>query len=240
MRKPAPDQLALVVYDDPAELPVHERPHSRLLREGAPACSAVELLQVLIGGPHAERAARRLLAHCQDLRGIATRSAFELADLTEGLGQAKAAQLIASFEIGRRLFGQPRDTRQQIRTPADAAEILTPRLSLLEQEEVHVLLLDTRNRLIHPTSLLIYRGSLSSASMRVCEVFREAIRHNAASIILAHSHPSGDPTPSSEDLACTKELIKAGKLLDITLADHIVIGHGSSHVSMRERGLGFE
>ena len=242
MAKPtaASEQMPLVIYNDPAELPAHEQPRARLLSEGAPACSAAELLQVLIGGPSAERAARQLLEQCHDLHGIATRSAFELADLVHGLGHAKAAQLKASFEIGRRLFSQVRDARHQIRTPADAAHLLIPRLSLLEQEEVHVLLLDTRNRLICPTSLRIYRGNLSSASMRTCEVFREAIRHNAASIILAHSHPSGDPSPSADDCACTKELVKAGRLLDITLADHIVIGHGSSYVSMRERGLGFE
>ena len=239
MRKPNADQLSLVVYNDPAELPTHEQPRARLLSEGALACSTLELLQVLIGGPNAERAARRLLEHCYDLRGIANRSVLELADVAHGMGQAKAAQLKASFEIGRRLFSEPRETRQQIRTPADAAQILIPRLSLLEQEEVHVLLLDTRNRLIYPNSLLIYKGSLNAASMRTCEVFREAIRHNAKSIILAHAHPSGDPSPSSDDLACTKELVKAGRLLDIELADHLVIGHGN-YVSMRERGLGFD
>ena len=239
MSKPNVDQLSLVVYSDPAELPTHEQPRARLLRDGAPACSTLELLQVLIGGPSAERASRQLLERCLDLRGIANRSILELADLTHGLGQVKAAQLKASFEIGRRLFSQPSESRAQIRTPADAAQILIPCLSLLEQEEVNVLLLDTRNRLICPNSLLIYKGSLNAASMRTCEVFREAIRHNANSIILAHCHPSGDASPSSDDLACTKELAKAGRLLDIELADHIVVGHGT-YVSMRERGLGFD
>ena len=234
------EQLSLVVYANPPELPVQERPHARILRDGATACSTAELLQVLIGGPDAETAARQLLDQCRDLRGVAQKSIYELAQLVHGLGEGKASRLKASLELGKRLFAAANEQRLQIRTPADAANLLMPTLSLLEQEEVHVLMLDSRNRLIG-SPVMIYKGQINSASMRVCEVFREAIRHNAKSIVVAHNHPSGDPSPSSDDVFVTKELCKAGKLLDIDVLDHVVIGViGSGWVSLKERGLGFE
>ena len=129
-----------------------------------------------------------------------------------------------------------------VRSPAQAAyhlmnHVFTPFASF-DQEELWSLLINSKNRITHEA--MIYRGNLNQLHVRLAEIFKPAIRYNAASFILAHNHPSGDPTPSSEDLACNRELIKAGKLLDIEVADHIVIGHGSSHVSMRERGLGFE
>jgi DNA repair protein RadC len=200
-------------------------------------CSTLELLQVVIGGPKAERAARALLDRCQDLRGIARHSVGELAGLASGLGEGKASQIKAGLELGRRLFAVTDTPRPQIKTPADAAHILIPLLSLLDQEEVHTMQLDTRNRVISIT--LLYRGSLNTASMRVGEVWKEAIRVNAAAIVIAHNHPSGDPSPSAEDIQVTKTLKEAGKLLDVELLDHIVIG-GARYVSMKERGLGFE
>ena len=109
-------------------------------------------------------------------------------------------------------------------------------MGLLEQEEVHTMLLDTRNRLI--ASPMIYRGALNACNMRIAEVFREAIRQNAASLIIAHNHPSGDPSPSADDVNVTHELVKAGKMLDIELLDHLVIAQ-NRHVSLKERGLGF-
>lgn len=190
------EQLSLVVYANPPELPVQERPHARILREGPSACSTVELLQVLIGGPDAETAARQLLEQCHDLRGLAQKSIYELAQLVHGLGEGKASRLKASLELGRRLFTVAGEQRLLVKTPSDAAQLMMPKLALLEQEEVHVLLLDTRNRMIGQP-VMVYRGSLNSANMRMCEVFREAIRHNAKSIVLFHNHPSLDPTPST-------------------------------------------
>lgn len=208
----------------------------RLLRDGPAMCSNVELLQVVIGGPNAERTARILLDQCRDLRGIASHSAADLANQIFGLGHIKAAQLHASVELGKRMFALATETRAQIKTPADAAQIFIVEMSLLEQEEVRTMQLDTRNRVM--SIEMIYRGSLNAASMRVCEVFRVAIRSNAASIIIAHNHPSGDPTPSAEDIAVTKALADAGKLLDIELLDHIVVGQ-NRYVSLKERGLAF-
>jgi DNA repair protein RadC len=226
-----------VIYNEPEALPPAERPQARILRDGPAVCSTLELLQVVIGGADAERAARSLLDRCQDLRGIARHSVNELAGMTHGLGQGKAAQLKAGLELGRRLFAVTDSPRPQIKTPADAAQLLIPLLSLLDQEEVHTMQLDTRNRVMSIT--LLYRGSLNSASMRVGEVFKEAIRVNAAALVIAHNHPSGDPSPSAEDIHVTKTLVSAGKLLDIEFLDHIVVG-GPRYVSMKERGLGFE
>ena len=230
------EQMSFVIYEPPGELPECDRPRTRLLRDGAAVCSTVELLQVLIGGRYAERAARQLLGHGQDLRGIASMPVRELASRVEGLGEKKALQLKACFELGKRLFTQPAATRPQIKTPADAAQLLMPEVGLLDQEEVRVIMLDTRNRILATT--MVYRGALNMASMRVCELFKEAIRLNAASIILIHNHPSNDPTPSAEDVRVTKEVIKAGQLLDIELLDHLVLT-ADCYVSLKERGLAF-
>ena len=231
-------QLSLVIYQPPAELPVQERPSARLLREGAAACNTVELLQVLIGGNDAERVARDLLSQCQDLRGMVHKSVLELSLAVHGLGESKAARLKACLELGRRLMLQASEQRLQIRTPSDAAQLLMPTLGLLEQEEVWVVLLDSRNRVI--ATAMIYRGALNSANMRICEVFREAIRQNACSLVISHNHPSMDPTPSVNDIHVTKELVKAGRILDLEVVDHLVIGGTNSFVSLKERGLGFE
>ena len=233
-----PAQMSLVVYQAPAELPEPERPSARVLREGAAACNTVELLQVLLGGNDAERVARDLLYRCQDLRGMAHKSVLELSLSVRGLGESKAARLKACLELGKRLMLQVAESRPQIKSPSDAAHLLMPTLGLLEQEEVWVVLLDSRNRVISTT--MIYRGALNSASMRVCEVFREAIRQNACTMIVSHNHPSSDPTPSANDIHVTKELVKAGKILDLEVVDHLVIGGTNSFVSLKERGLGFE
>ena len=139
-------------------------------------------------------------------------------------------QLNEELEYGRA------NERPTITNPSDAAELLAPFLAPLEQEEVWVILLDTRNRVIHLDQ--VYRGSLNVSMFRVGELYREAIRRNAAGIILAHNHPSSDCSPSSEDVACTRSVIEAGDLIDIPLLDHVIIGK-TSFVSLKERGLAF-
>ena len=230
-------QLPLVVYDPPVSLPDAEQPSARLLRDGPAACSTLELLQVILGGPQAERAARELLAHCRDLRSIALRSPHELATSIYGLGEKKAALVKACLELGKRMMTHMPEARPQIKTPADAARLLMPEIGHLEQEEVWVLLLDARNRMIGMSR--IYRGNLNSANMRVNELFREAIRNNAASIVLSHNHPSQDCSASSDDVFVTKEVVKAGKLLDIDCVDHLICC-AASFYSLKEHGLGFE
>jgi DNA repair protein RadC len=126
--------------------------------------------------------------------------------------------------------------REQIKSPADVAALLMVEMSHLDQEELRVLNLDTKNRIQSITT--VYRGSVNSAQVRISELFKEAIRLNSAAIIVVHSHPSGDPTPSPEDILVTRQIVEAGKLLDVDTLDHVVIGRGR-WVSMRERGLGF-
>jgi DNA repair protein RadC len=221
------------------ELPSSERPRERLLALGAEALSDTELLAIVfhsgVGKENALRLAQRLLKEFDDLPGLARAEKAELMAV-KGLGPAKVAQLKAALELGRRLPLKTADERYQIRSPADAAHYMMGRMSLLEQEELHVMLLDTKNRIQGTEE--VYRGSLNTTQIRVGELFRKAIRTSTNSIIIVHNHPSGDPSPSPDDIAVTKMIADAGKLLDIELLDHLVIG-GQRFVSLKERGLGF-
>lgn len=236
MNNKNPNQESLVIYDPPAALPRHEHADVRLLRDGPAALSVAELLEVVIGGAKAECVARLLLNRSLDLRAIMNMSAHELARSVPGLSRSKAIKLKACLELGKRVATMQVDVRPQIKSPADAARLLQTQMGLLEQEEVHVALLDVRNRLI--TAQMIYRGSQNSSAIRPCELFKEAIRVNAAAIIMLHNHPSTDPSPSHDDIACTREVIKAGKLLGIEVLDHLILG-GNKWVSLKERGLAF-
>jgi DNA repair protein RadC len=155
----------------------------------------------------------------------------------KGMGTAKAAQLKAAIELGRRLLISSPDARPQITSPLDAANLLMLEMGGLEQENLRILLLDTKNRVI--ASPTVYVGNVNSSIIRVSEVFREAIRENATALIVAHNHPSGDPTPSPEDVQVTRSIVEAGFLLGIEVLDHLVIGH-QRFVSLKERGLGFD
>jgi DNA repair protein RadC len=153
-----------------------------------------------------------------------------------GVGPAQTARIKAALEFGRRLMLTAPEDRYTIRSPGDIAQLLMAEMSNLEQEHFKVLLLDTRNRMIDDITL--YIGSLNASHIRVAEVFRDAIRQNAATIIVVHNHPSGDPTPSPEDVEVTRQLVAAGNLVDIELLDHLIIGR-QQFVSLRERGMGF-
>jgi DNA repair protein RadC len=221
------------------ELPSSERPRERLLHYGANALSSAELLAIVLRtGTRDEnvvRMAQRLLGSFGGLAGLVRASAQELIG-EKGLGPAKVTQLKAALELGRRMLVQSPDERPQIRSPADAANLVMSEMGLLEQEELRVMLLDTKNRVI--TTEKVYRGSLNTSLIRVGELFRHAIRANCLSLIVLHNHPSGDPTPSPEDVAVTRQIVEAGKLLDIEVLDHLIIGQ-QRFVSLKERGLGF-
>lgn len=223
-----------------ADLPADDRPRERLASLGAGALSNAELLAILlrvgVAGENAVRLAERILAHLGGLRGLHRASETDLREV-RGVGQAKAAQLLAALELGRRISLATPDERLAIRSPADAANLLMYQLSALPQEYLYVILLDTRNRVIGAPRE-IYHGSLNTSLIRVGEVFRDAIKANAAAIIVAHNHPSGDPSPSPEDVAVTRAIVEAGKLLDVDVLDHLVIAAGR-FVSLKERGLGF-
>ncbi|MBM3272538.1 DNA repair protein RadC [Candidatus Kaiserbacteria bacterium] len=220
---------------DASALPLREQPAQRVLADSR-ACNNVELLAALIGGPHQIETATALLAKFDSVFGIVSASVADIASV-RGIGNTTAARLKAALELGlRAMHAQPE--RVQINSPADAANVLRPCFLGQEQEHVYVLMLDTRNRVIGQP-VLVYKGSLNMSMIRVGELFREAIRWNAASIIMAHSHPSGDPSPSPDDVAVTRMVVEAGKLLDIAAHDHLIIGSGTRFVSLKERGLGF-
>jgi len=221
------------------DMPSGDRPRERLAYAGASALSNAELLAIILrvgsGGENVLMLAQRLL-NTYGLAGLARKSIAELSGV-KGLGEAKIVQVKAAFELGRRLLLSAPDERPQIRTPMDAANILTTEMALLEQEELRVMLLDTRNRVLAVST--VYVGSLNTTMIRVSEVFREAIRRNAAALIVAHNHPSGDPSPSAEDVSVTHEIITVGRLLDIEVLDHLIIGR-QRFVSLKEQGLAFE
>lgn len=222
------------------DYPIQERPRERLEQYGPGALSLTELLAVVIGTGHADehvlKLAERLLVTFGTVTGLAKATSTELKSVT-GVGEVKAARIQASIELGKRAFGTTSKERPRIVSPADAANLLMPEMMLLEQEHLRAILLDTRNNVIRvPT---IYIGSLYTSVVRVAEIFRPAIRHNAAALIIAHNHPSGDPSPSPEDIAVTRKVVEAGDLLSIDVLDHLIIGH-NQYVSLREKGLGYD
>jgi DNA repair protein RadC len=193
------------------------------------------LLRVGVEGMNSVELGEYILHELGGLRGIQRASFAEVCNL-HGLGPAKAAQLKAAIELGRRLNLEVSDLNDAISSPADAAELVRYEMQGLVQEQLWVILLDTRNRKMWIDK--VYTGSLNSSMVRIAELFRAAIQRSAASIILVHNHPSGDASPSPEDAALTRSAVQAGKLMDIEVLDHLVIGHGT-FVSMKEKGLGF-
>lgn len=221
------------------DLSVSERPRERLAELGAQALSHAELIAILlrvgIEGENAVQMGQRLLQELGGLHGLHRASMLELSQ-QKGLGMAKAAQIKAAIELGMRIHSLMPEERPSVSSPADAAALVQYEMSALAQEHLRVINLDTRNRVINIDKL--YVGSLNASTVRVGEIFKPGIQRNAASIIVLHNHPSGDPTPSPEDISLTRSIVQAGKLLDIEVLDHLVIGQGR-WVSMKERGLGF-
>lgn len=222
------------------EMPSEDRPREKLSRFGPGSLTDSELLAILlrtgVQGENVLTLSQRLLRDYGGLTGLSRVPLSQLCEL-RGMGEAKATMLKAALEIGRRLLLAEPDQRLQVRSPGDLANPLMLEMAGLEQEHLKLVMLDNKNRVLKMQTM--YVGTINSSHIRIAEVFREAIRQNAAGIIIAHNHPSGDPTPSPEDVRVTEELIKAGKLLDIELLDHLVIGH-QRFVSLRERRLAFK
>ena len=220
------------------ELPRAERPRERLLDLGARALTATELLAILIGSGTVRRSALTLASEVLASADGSLRrlSAQPVAALTaiSGLGGARAMAIHAALELGRRLSIEARDEGAPLRSPRDVWTAYAPRLEDLPVEEFHVAVLDSQHRL--ERDITVTRGILNSSLVHPREVFREAIAERAAAIILVHNHPSGDPTPSADDRAITSQLVAAGRLLDIPVADHVVIGRGR-YLSFAEGGL---
>ena len=218
------------------ELLSTDQPRNRLLAHGAAALSDAELLAVITGVRCLETTQRLLIA-VGGLRGLLAISTAELQQLVRGISVGRAAQLKAAIELGRRVACDDQAQRRQIKSPADIADLLLLEMSHLDQEQLRTVLLDTKNRIQAINT--VYIGSLNMSMVRVGEVFKEAVRRNSSALIVVHNHPSGDATPSPEDVLVTREIVQAGKLLDTDVLDHLIIGHGV-WVSLRERGLGFD
>ncbi|NWJ94357.1 MAG: DNA repair protein RadC [Chloroflexi bacterium] len=222
------------------EMPDEDRPREKLQKFGAETMTDSELLAILlrvgVQGESVLVLSQRIL---QDYGGIAglNRAPFEQLCTSRGMGEAKTAQLKAALEIGRRLLLAGPEERLTVRAPGDLANLLMLEMAGLEQENLKLVMLNTKNQIIRMNT--VYKGTVNSSQVRVAELFKDAVRHNATSIILAHNHPSGDPTPSSEDIRITEVAIDAGKLLEIELLDHLVIGQ-QRWVSLREKRLAFK
>ncbi len=214
-----------------------ERPRERLEQLGPQSLSTAELLAILLRvglpGENAVQLARRLLRHFEGLPGL-QRATFDELKAQRGIGTAKAAQIKAALELGRRLQLAQRGERPRITSPDDAAALLLYEMSALPQEHLRVLLLDTRNQVLKVHDVVV--GSVNAAQVRIAEIFRQAVLANATAIILAHNHPSGDPTPSADDIAFTRQAQEAGRLLDIQVLDHLIIGD-NRFISLKARGV---
>lgn len=221
------------------ELPEGERPRERLLAYGAEVLSDAELIAIALrsGTPklNAIQAAQNLLKRFDGLNGLAQATQEEMACIP-GIGPAKAAQVLAAFELGRRLAMTPDQARPRVTTPESAARILMARMGNPRQEELWVMLLDTKHQVLRLHQ--VYRGQLDRAAVRVCEVFREAVRDNAKAIIVAHNHPSEDTTPSPADIDLTRDLRHAGELLGIELLDHLIVSR-TAYRSLKQQLEGF-
>lgn len=208
-----------------------EQPWVRLESRGPGALTAAELITLVTGSTDLSKA-DNMLAACDGLTGLARLQDSELKGL--GLTSTQVRRLIAAFELGRRLLADWPSGRWMVRSPRDIADRLVMQMGRLEREELRVVLLDTKNHVLRIVTA--YQGNVSASLVRVGELYRDAVRLNASAVILVHNHPSGDPTPSPDDLHLTAEALAAGRLLDISLIDHLVIGH-DSWVSLRDRGI---
>lgn len=218
------------------DIPADMRPREKLLRYGPGILSVQELLAIIIRtgsrDANAIQLAESILYQFQDLRGVNNAGVEELCAAATGIGKAKAAQIKAAFELGRRLSQQDTEV-VRIKSPQDVAAWVMEDLRYLQQEQFRILLLNTKNVIIACEE--VSRGSLNSSIVHPREVFARAIKRSAAAIILVHNHPSGDPTPSQEDINITRRLVEVGRLVGIEVLDHLIIGDGVFS-SLKEKG----
>lgn len=221
------------------DMPADERPRERLRMRGVEALTNAELIAILLrtggNGENVLVVAQRLLAAFEGLSGLGKAGFGALKD-QRAMGEAKACQLLAAIELGKRVAKAQPAKRRGIRSPEDVYSLLYADMALLDREQMRVVLLSTRNDVLAVKE--VYRGNVSSALVRVAEVFQPAVKEGCPNIIVVHNHPSGDPSPSSEDTALTRQLIEAGKLLGIDVLDHIILAR-DGHASMRDLRLAF-
>lgn len=213
-----------------------DRPRERLVNQGAESLSNQELIAILLRtGTKQESVlhlSNQVLHHFEHLHHLKDATIEEMTSI-KGIGQAKAVQLLAAVELGRRLSSKRTDEKYTIRSPKDAASYLMADMTSLRQEHFVVLFLNIKNQVMHKQTIFV--GSLNASIVHPREIFREAVRRSAASIVCAHNHPSGNPAPSPEDIAVTKRLLEAGSIVGIELLDHIIIGD-HQFISLNEKG----
>ncbi|GAA0483513.1 DNA repair protein RadC [Salinibacillus aidingensis] len=218
------------------DVPKNDRPRERLMQLGSDHLSNQDLLAIILGtGTKNESVmslSHRLLIHFEGLPLLKDATVEELTAI-KGIGKAKAVVLMAALEIGKRVYSYKPSERYAIRSPEDGADFVMEELRHLNQEHFLVLFLNTKNQVVHQQTVFI--GSLNASIVHPREIYREAVKRSAASIICAHNHPSGDPSPSQEDIHVTKRLSECGKMIGIELLDHLVIGD-RKYVSMKEKG----
>lgn len=230
-----PFPMKLEYHATVRDLPTEERPRERLQNHGPKALANAELLAIILRtGTTRENVlelASKLLTKYGGLGGLMRAEFMELCN-EYGLGAAKTAQLKAALEIGRRLGTLQPDEKYQIKSPADAANLVMMEMAFLDHEQMRILVLNTKNQVVDNISR--YQGTVNSSVLRAAEIYRPAILRNCPAVIICHNHPSGDPTPSPEDISVTEQLVAAGQHLDIELVDHLVIGN-QRFVSLKER-----
>lgn len=218
------------------DVPKEDRPRERLLKLGSSHLSNQELLAILLGtGTKNESVmvlANRLLMHFDGLNLLREATIEELTAI-KGIGYAKGVLILSAIELGKRMNEYKTDERYVIRSPEDGADYVMEEMRILNQEHFVALFLNTKNHIIHQQTIFI--GSLNASIVHPREVFREAVKRSAASIIVAHNHPSGDPTPSQEDINVTRRLVESGKMIGIELLDHLIIGD-RKFISLKEKG----
>ncbi len=219
------------------EVHTADRPRERLMTQGATSLSNQELLAILLRtGTKQESVlhlANRVLLYFEQIHHLKDATIEEITSI-KGIGQAKAVQILAAVELGRRLSSKQTDTKYTIRSPKDAANYLMADMTSLKQEHFVVLFLNIKNQVMHKQTIFV--GSLNASIVHPREIFREAVRRSSASIVCAHNHPSGNPAPSPEDIAVTKRLMEAGSIIGIELLDHIIIGD-HQFISLNEKGF---
>ncbi|NLZ48515.1 MAG: DNA repair protein RadC [Clostridiales bacterium] len=219
------------------DLPLNERPRERLFRYGPENLSNSELLAIILRsgskGENIIELCNRILIETGGLNGLLTSNAQDFMKL-KGIKKAKAAQLLALAEISKRFRSYKSGEEYSVNSPSAVADLVMESMRTLKQEVLRIILVNTKNRVILMKDVFV--GSLNTSIVHPREVFIEAIKRNAASIIICHNHPSGDPTPSNEDVNITHRLTECGKLIGIQILDHIIIGNGS-YISMKEKGI---
>ena len=210
------------------KLPDQERPREKLLTQGKEVLNNAELLAILLRTGTREKSALEVAQEIialndEGLPGLCDNTPEELARI-KGVGKAKACQILAAVELGRRVATHPRKERVSIGNPKDIVDLFMEKMRYYKEEHFSTLLLDTKGKVIEEVEVSV--GDLNSAPVHPREVFKQAVKRSAAAVVLVHNHPSGDPTPSRDDLDITMRLVEAARILGVNVLDHIIIGDG--------------